>query len=86
MIISLPPVDTSLQAVGQRIRAVREARGLTLEQLARDCRLDQAQLSLAEHGRLRLSSIEVHALIGALHVSPRILFEPGLDVSGLRRL
>ena len=86
MIISLPPVDKSLQAVGQRIKAVRVARGLSLEQLARDCHLDDAQLSLAERGRLRLDSACLHALTSALHVSPRILFEPGLDVSGLRRL
>jgi len=86
MIISLPPVDTSLQAIGQRIRAVREARGLSLDQLACDCRLDHAQLSLAEHGRLRLDSACMHALTSALHVSPRILFEPGLDVTRLRKL
>ena len=86
MIISLPPVSADLEAVGRRLKAVREARGLPLADLADQARLSHAELSMAEHGRLRLASAQLHALITALHVSPRILFEPGLDVSGLRRL
>lgn len=86
MIISLPPVSADLEAVGRRLKAVREARGLLLADLADRARLSHADLSMAEHGRLRLASAQMHALITALHVSPRILFEPGLDVSGLRRL
>lgn len=86
MIISLPPADAQLQAIGRRLRAVREARGLSLDRLADEARMAHATLSLAEHGRVRLDSVQVHAVISALHVSPRILFEPGLDVSGLRKL
>ncbi len=86
MIISLPAVDTDLEAVGRRIRAIREARGLSLERLADEALLGHAELSLAEHGRLRLDSAQLHALTSALHVSPRILFEPAIDVSRIRRL
>lgn len=86
MIISLPPVSADLEAVGRRLKAVREARGLALDDLADRARIPHTQLSMAEHGRLRLPSAQMHALITALHVSPRILFEPGLDVTGLRRL
>ena len=86
MIISLPPVSADLEAVGRRLKAVREARGLALADLADRARISHAELSMAEHGRLRLGSAQLHALITALHVSPRILFEPGLDVSGVRRL
>lgn len=86
MIISLPPVSADLEAVGRRLKAVREARGLALAELADRARVAAAELSMAEHGRLRLGSAQMHALITALHVSPRILFESGLDVSGLRRL
>jgi len=85
MIISLPPVSADLEAVSRRLKAVREARGLALDDLADRAGIPHAELSLAEHGRLRLSSAQMHAVITALHVSPRILFEPGLDVSGLRR-
>ena len=86
MIISLPPVSADLEAVGRRLKAVREARGLALDDLAGRAGIPHTQLSMAEHGRWRPSSAQMHALITALHVSPRIVFEPGLDVSGLRRL
>lgn len=86
MIISLPPLDAELGRLGARMREVREARGLSLSTLSAETRISAADLSLAEHGRARLTSTQVHALTSALHVSPRILFEPGLDVSGLRRL
>lgn len=84
MIISLPPVTADLDAVGRRLRAIREARGLQLEQLADEARINHAELSMAEHGRLRLSSAQLHALTTALHVSPRILFEAAIDVSKVR--
>ncbi len=86
MIISLPPVDADLEALGRRLRAIREARGLRLERLAGETRLSHAELSMAEHGRLRLNSAQIHALTAALHVSPRILFEPAIDVSLIRPL
>ena len=85
MIISLPPVNAELEAVGRRIRAIREARGLCLERLADEARLGHAELSMAEHGRARLDSAQLHALTSALHISPRMLFEPALDVSLIRR-
>ena len=86
MIISLPPVNADFEAVGRRLKAIREARGLGLEQLADETRLGHAELSMAEHGRLGLSSVQLHALIGALHVSPRVLFEAEIDVSRIRPL
>lgn len=86
MIISLPPVNADLEVLGRRLRAIREARGLRLERLADEARLGHAELSMAEHGRLRLDSIQLHALTTALHISPRILFEPAIDVSKLRPL
>ena len=86
MIISLSPVRADLAVIGQRLRSVRQARGLEVDDLARRAHLPSSELSLAESGRARLDSAQVHALTDALHVSPRILFEPGLDVTGLRRL
>lgn len=86
MIISLPPVNTGLEAVGRRLRAIREARGLGLQQLADEIRLNQAELSMAEHGRRRLDSAQLHALTTALHVSPRIVFETTVDISKIRPL
>lgn len=86
MIISLPPVNADLEVFGRRLKAIREARGLGLERLADEARLGHAELSMAEHGRLRLNSIQLHALTTALHVSPRILFEPAIDVARIRPL
>ena len=86
MIISLPPVNADFEAVGRRIKAIREARGLLLERLADEVRLSHAELSMAEHGRLGLNSVQLHALTSALHVSPRILFETAIDVSRIRPL
>lgn len=86
MIISLPPVNADLEVLGRRLRAIREARGLGLERLAAEARLSHAELSMAEHGRLRLDSVQLHAVTTALHISPRILFEPAIDVSKLRPL
>ncbi len=84
MIISLPPVNADLEVLGRRLRAIREARGLGLERLAGEMRLSHAELSMAEHGRLRLDSAQLHALTTALRISPRILFEQAIDVSKIR--
>ena len=86
MIIPFPAADAGQCAVGRRLRDVREARGLTLEHLAGDALITPARLRLAEHGRTRLTSSELHALIISLHISLGLLFEPLADVSGLRRL
>lgn len=86
MIISLPPIRKDFAVIGERLRSIRRARGLDLDDLARRAGLQASELSLAETGRARLDSAQLHAVIDALHISPRILFEPGLDLSRLRRL
>jgi len=84
VIIRLPEVDLAQAALGGRLRRARQARGLTRYALARAAGLTALQLGLAEQGRLRLSSVELHALTGALHISPRLLHEPGADLDRLR--
>ena len=86
MIISLPPVVTEQCAVGRRVRDVRQARGVSIEQLATEARLPSLRLRLAEQGRARLSSAELHGVIMSLHISLDLLFEPDIDISRLRRL
>lgn len=85
MIIDLPAVDPALAVLGRRLRLVREARGFSLHQLADDVRVSPARLGLAEQGRVRLASTELHALIGALHISLRLLYADA-DVAALRPL
>ena len=47
------PVDDGAQQVGERIRATRHARGLTLVQLAELCELSHSFLSQLERGHAR---------------------------------
>ena len=84
-VIALPPVDPAFAPIGERVRSLREARGLTQEQLAREMRMDRRMLACAERGRLRLTSGQLYAATLALHVPMRLLFEPTLDASALRR-
>ena len=86
MIIHLPAVDPAQAALGGRLRRVREARGFSLEALAAQGGLPPARLALAESGRTRLTSAELHALICALHISLGLLQAEGVDLSRLRRL
>ena len=72
--------------LGRGIQRVREARGLTLARLALESRLDASRLDQAEHGRTRLSSAELHAVINALHAPLDLLFDTPADLSALRKL
>jgi hypothetical protein len=71
--------------LGRGIQRVRQARGLSLARLAAETRLDPLRLDLAEHGRTRLSSAELHAVINALHAPLALLFQPSTDLSALRK-
>jgi transcriptional regulator with XRE-family HTH domain len=84
MIIDLPPIEPVQAVLGQRLRRVREARGLSAGRLAATCRLTPSRLSLAEQGRTRLTSVELHAVINALHIPLGLLMGREVDVSRLR--
>jgi transcriptional regulator with XRE-family HTH domain len=84
-VITLPPVDPAWAPIGERVRSLREARGLSQEQLAREMRLDRRALACAERGRQRLTSGQLYAATLALHIPMRLLFEPSLDATAIRR-
>jgi transcriptional regulator with XRE-family HTH domain len=86
MVIELPPIDPMQAALGRQMRRVREARGLDVHALAVETHIGAARIGLAEHGRVRLTSAELHAVIAALRIPLRLLHEPTADLSGLRRL
>ena len=86
MVIELPPIDPVQAALGRQMRRIREARGFGVQQLAIETRIGAARLGLAEHGRVRLTSAELHAVIAALHIPLGLLHEPSADLSRLRRL
>jgi transcriptional regulator with XRE-family HTH domain len=86
MIISLPPIDAGQAAIGERLRRVRRARGLSTGGLAAACKLAPSRLGLAEQGRARLTGAELHAVISALHIPLGLLLAREVDVSRLRPL
>jgi transcriptional regulator with XRE-family HTH domain len=74
VIIDLPAIDPTQAVLGGRLRRVREARGFALHRLAAEAGLASARLALAEQGRTRLTSTELHVLIGALRISLSLLY------------
>lgn len=86
MIIELPSIDPLQAALGGQLRRVREARGFSLHELAGETRIAPARLGLGEQGRVRLSAVELHALMSALHIPLRLLYEPSADLRALRPL
>jgi transcriptional regulator with XRE-family HTH domain len=84
-VIILPPVDPTWAPIGERVRNLREARGLTQDQLAREMRVERQVLARAERGRARLTSGQLYAATLALHIPMRLLFEPSLDATAIRR-
>jgi len=58
----------TLSAIGNRIRELRQARGLTLQALAEACALSQSMLSLVERGRASPSIGSLIVIANALGV------------------
>ena len=86
MVIELPPIDPVQAALGRQMRRIREARGVTAQELAIQTRIAASRVGMAEQGRLRLTSAELHAVISVLQISLRLLHEPTADLTALRRL
>lgn len=85
-VFALPPIDPTQLAVGRRLRMIREARGLSPEELARHMRIPREVLALAERGRARLTSSELHGATLALRIPMRMLFEGEIDPAVVRRI
>lgn len=86
MIVTLPPVDPESRAVGERLRRIREARGLEQAEIAGRMGVRREVLARAERGRERLTSGQLYAASLALRIPMRLLFEESLDLGALRRL
>lgn len=71
----------ALSAIGNRIRELRQARGLTLQALAEACALSQSMLSLVERGRASPSIGSLIVIANALGVqmSDLIVEQPADD-------
>jgi transcriptional regulator with XRE-family HTH domain len=62
------------QQVGKRIKALREARGLSQEALAGICNLHRTYVGLIERGERNLSLSTIEVLARGLGVAPSELF------------
>lgn len=77
-----PPLDPLYSAVGQRVTALREQRGIKPAQLAELASMDANYLWRIEAGRQNLSLRNVARLAKALGVTLAVLLE-GVDVAGV---
>jgi transcriptional regulator with XRE-family HTH domain len=59
---------------GTRMRALRQQRGLSQEELAFSCNLDRTYIGSVERGERNISLANIHAIAAALGVSPREFF------------
>lgn len=64
------------QKVGNRIRALRKARGLTQQQLAELSNLDDAYIGSVERGERNISLDTLEKVIIAFDIQPTELFLP----------
>jgi transcriptional regulator with XRE-family HTH domain len=73
--ISAAADDTGyLIAVGQAIRALRKARGLSQEALANDARIDRSHMGKIERGERNVTILNVVRICTVLECSPSELF------------
>ncbi len=70
---------TELDAVGTRIRAARQAQGMSLRALAEKVGVSASMLSLIETGRSRSSVPTLYAIVEALSLSMNALFTDDRD-------
>jgi transcriptional regulator with XRE-family HTH domain len=73
--ISAAADDTGyLIAVGQAIRALRKARGMSQEALANDARIDRSHMGKIERGERNVTILNVVRICTVLECSPSELF------------
>ena len=59
---------------GSRMRALRQRKGLSQEQLAYFCNLDRTYVGSVERGERNISLVNIHVIAVALGVEPKELF------------
>jgi len=69
------PTDAQRRVFGQRVRAMREARGLSQEKLAELAGVHRTYLSSLERGGRNVGLDNINAIAAALGVPTAALFE-----------
>ena len=70
-----PGSDTGRRVFGERIRSLRQNRGLSQERLAEVAGIHRTYLSSLERGERNVSLDNIYAIAAALGISPAELFE-----------
>lgn len=73
-VVKSPEEESWEQRIGRRIRALRESRNVTLDQMAAQCRLTKGQLSRIENGKVSAPISTLTRVAAALGVAPGDLF------------
>ncbi|MDT3425287.1 transcriptional regulator with XRE-family HTH domain [Paenibacillus forsythiae] len=68
-------------SVGDRIRAIRKAKGLTQQQLAELSNLDDAYIGSLERGERNFSIDTLEKIVAALNIQPVELFQNQTDLN-----
>jgi transcriptional regulator with XRE-family HTH domain len=68
-------VANVLRQFGNRIRALRQKRGWSQEELAHQCQLDRSYIGGVERGQRNVSLMNVQKIAKALNVPLRVLFD-----------
>lgn len=79
-------VGLAVMATANRIRALRKARGLTLEQLGELVGTTNQQISMLENGKRRLTTDWIEKLAKALNVRPSEIIEEPPQLTGEQAL
>jgi transcriptional regulator with XRE-family HTH domain len=75
MIVEFPNPNAELVAIGRRLRDLRMARGVALDDMAAKVGISPHEITRAERGHLRLTSVQLYAVTLHLHIPMRLLFE-----------
>ncbi len=68
------PIDP-LQQFGANVRALRQAKGLSLRSLATQCKLDHSDISRIENGEKNITILTILELAKGLEVHPKKLLD-----------
>jgi transcriptional regulator with XRE-family HTH domain len=68
------PAEEVQKQFGTRMRALRQQRVISQEELAFSCKLDRTYIGSVERGERNISLVNIHTVAAALGVSPREFF------------
>ena len=73
--MSKKPIESCYLAIGVRIRMIRDALGLTQEDLSKRCGLERTSIANIEAGRQRILLDDVERFSTALGTTPKHLLK-----------